>query len=113
MTTMCTCIEGPSGVRRSQQSARPSRARRCPRRAEGCCTHPDYCVNAGGLIQVADELAGFSFERAKTKADAIYDTTKAVFAAASAARVTPERAADQMAEDRMREVGRLREIWLG
>src|SRR6478752_7697019 len=26
---------------------------------------PDYCVNAGGLIQVADELEGFSFERAQ------------------------------------------------
>src|SRR4051812_5818760 len=26
---------------------------------------PDFCVNAGGLIQVADELEGFSFERAK------------------------------------------------
>ncbi|MGB0099799.1 MAG: Glu/Leu/Phe/Val dehydrogenase dimerization domain-containing protein, partial [Nocardioides sp.] len=31
---------------------------------------PDYCVNAGGLIQVADELdpAGFSFERAQQRA---------------------------------------------
>ena len=25
---------------------------------------PDYCVNSGGLIQVADELEGFAFERA-------------------------------------------------
>ena len=31
---------------------------------------PDYCVNSGGLIQVADELdpAGFSFERAQLRA---------------------------------------------
>ena len=29
---------------------------------------PDYCVNAGGLIQVADELDGFSFERAQQRA---------------------------------------------
>ena len=29
---------------------------------------PDYCVNSGGLIQVADELEGFSFERAKQRA---------------------------------------------
>ena len=29
---------------------------------------PDYMVNAGGLIQVADELEGFSFERAKQRA---------------------------------------------
>ncbi|MEP7091414.1 MAG: Glu/Leu/Phe/Val dehydrogenase dimerization domain-containing protein, partial [Nocardioidaceae bacterium] len=29
---------------------------------------PDYVVNAGGLIQVADELEGFSFERARQRA---------------------------------------------
>ena len=39
---------------------------------------PDYCVNAGGLIQVADELEGFSFERAQQRASHIYDTTRAV-----------------------------------
>ena len=36
---------------------------------------PDYVVNAGGLIQVADELEGFSFERARQRAAGIYDTT--------------------------------------
>ncbi len=36
---------------------------------------PDYCVNAGGLIQVADELEGFSFERAQQRATGIFDTT--------------------------------------
>ena len=38
---------------------------------------PDYCVNSGGLIQVADELdpAGFSFERAQQRATGIFDTT--------------------------------------
>ncbi len=34
---------------------------------------PDYCVNSGGLIQVADELAGFDFERAKARATGIFD----------------------------------------
>ena len=44
---------------------------------------PDYCVNAGGLIQVADEREGdFSFARAKERATHIYDTTRAVFARA-------------------------------
>ena len=36
---------------------------------------PDYCVNSGGLIQVADELEGFSFERAQQRASRIFDTT--------------------------------------
>jgi valine dehydrogenase (NAD+) len=73
---------------------------------------PDYCVNAGGLIQVADELAGFSFERAKQRATGIFDTTRAVLERAAADGVPPAVAADRLAEQRRRSVGRLRGIWL-
>ncbi len=74
---------------------------------------PDYVVNAGGLIQVADELDGFSFERARAGAAAIYDTTRAVLRAAAEEGVPPAVAADRMAQRRMAEVSRLRGIWLG
>ena len=74
---------------------------------------PDYCVNAGGLIQVADELQGFSFDRARQRAATIYDTTRAVLDRAASDGVPPAIAADRLAEQRMREVGRLRGIWLG
>ena len=74
---------------------------------------PDYCVNSGGLIQVADELEGFSFGRAKQRAQGIFDTTKAVFDLAAVDGVPPAVAADRLAERRMREVGRLRGVWLG
>jgi valine dehydrogenase (NAD+) len=73
---------------------------------------PDYCVNAGGLIQVADELQGFSFERAKQRATGIFDTTRAVLERAADDGVPPAVAADRLAEQRMRTVGRLRGIWL-
>jgi valine dehydrogenase (NAD+) len=73
---------------------------------------PDYCVNSGGLIQVADELEGFSFERAEQRAAGIYETTKAVFELARTDAVTPAEAADRLAERRMRDVGRLRGMWL-
>jgi valine dehydrogenase (NAD+) len=73
---------------------------------------PDYCVNSGGLIQVADELEGFSFDRAQQRAAHIYDTTKAVFELARTDSVTPAEAADRLAERRMRDVGRLRGMWL-
>ncbi len=73
---------------------------------------PDYVVNAGGLIQVADELEGFSFDRARQRAERIYDTTARVFALAAADGVPPVVAADRLAEHRMREVGRARGIWL-
>ena len=73
---------------------------------------PDFCVNSGGVIQVADELEGFSFERAEQRASGIYETTKAVFELARAEAVTPAEAADRLAERRMRDVGRLRGMWL-
>ena len=73
---------------------------------------PDYCVNSGGLIQVADELEGFSFERAQQRAAGIYETTRAVFELARTEGVTPALAADRLAERRMRDVGRLRGLWL-
>ncbi|GHF20942.1 valine dehydrogenase [Amycolatopsis deserti] len=71
---------------------------------------PDYLVNAGGVIQVSDELHGFDFERAKRKAAGIFETTKAVFELAKAEGVPPATAADRLAERRMSEVGRLRSI---
>jgi valine dehydrogenase (NAD+) len=74
---------------------------------------PDYLVNAGGLIQVADELEGFSFDRAQARASQIYESTLGVFRIADEDGVPPAVAADRMAERRIAEVGRLRGIWLG
>jgi valine dehydrogenase (NAD+) len=73
---------------------------------------PDYLVNAGGVIQVADERAGFNFERASVRAEKIYATAKKIFALADEEGVPPAVAADRLAERRMAEVGRLRGIWL-
>ncbi|HEY0642144.1 MAG TPA: Glu/Leu/Phe/Val dehydrogenase family protein, partial [Nocardioides sp.] len=80
---------------------------------KGILYAPDYCVNSGGVIQVADELEGFSFERAQQRATGIFDTTRKVFELAKADGVTTAEAADRLAERRMREVGRLRGIYLG
>lgn len=78
---------------------------------------PDYLVNAGGVIQVADEFhglgaGGFSHERAKARADGIRATAKRVFAIAEADGVPPSVAADRLAERRMTEVGRARGLLL-
>ena len=74
---------------------------------------PDYVVNAGGVIQVADELAGFNAERAQARAERIFVAAKKIFALADEEGVPPAVAADRLAERRMAEVGRLRGIWLG
>jgi valine dehydrogenase (NAD+) len=73
---------------------------------------PDYCVNSGGVIQVADELHGFSFDRARARTLQIFDTTLAVLHAAAADGVTPAVAADRTAERRIAEVGSLGRILL-
>ncbi|MEV0317636.1 Leu/Phe/Val dehydrogenase [Streptomyces sp. NPDC050658] len=67
---------------------------------------PDYVVNAGGVIQVADELHGFDFDRCKAKASKIFDTTLAIFARAKDDGIPPAAAADRIAEQRMAEARR-------
>ena len=73
---------------------------------------PDYLVNSGGVIQVADELHGFSFDRAKARAAQILGTTREILSAAHADGVPPAVAADRLAERRITDVGRLRGIYL-
>lgn len=77
---------------------------------------PDFVVNAGGLIQVADERSGaggFDMARAHARTTGIYDTTRLVLERAAVDAVPTGVAADRIAEQRMREVGRLRGLWLG
>ena len=62
---------------------------------------PDFVVNSGGVIQVADELHGFDFERAQARTTRIYDTTREVLTLAATRSVTPAEAARQLAEERM------------
>ncbi|WP_018566387.1 Leu/Phe/Val dehydrogenase [Streptomyces sp. PsTaAH-124] len=62
---------------------------------------PDYVVNAGGVIQVADELHGFDFDRCRAQAAKIFDTTLAIFARAKEDGIPPAAAADRIAEQRM------------
>ena len=73
---------------------------------------PDYVVNSGGLIQVADEIEGYSEPRARAKAAEIFDTTRRIFRLAADEGVPPAVAADRLAERRMNEIGRLRRFWL-
>jgi valine dehydrogenase (NAD+) len=67
---------------------------------------PDYLVNAGGVIQVADELTGYDADRVRARVDRIFDTTQQVFALAAADGVPPGVAADRLAERRIAADGR-------
>jgi valine dehydrogenase (NAD+) len=69
--------------------------------ARGVLYAPDYVVNSGGVIQVADELHGFDFARAKAKTAGIFETTRRVFELAATEGVPPAVAADRLAESLM------------
>ena len=62
---------------------------------------PDFLVNAGGVIQVSDELRGFDFDRAKRGASAIFGHTLEVLRTADERGESPAAAADHIAELRM------------
>jgi leucine dehydrogenase len=72
---------------------------------------PDFVINAGGLINVADELGGYDRERAMAKVEGIYRTLREVFQRARLERITPSRAAERLAEDRIASVSRVKLVW--
>jgi valine dehydrogenase (NAD+) len=83
----------------NNQLARPEIAKVLDDR--GILYVPDYVVNAGGLIHVADEYEGYSEPRVRERVAAIFDTTRGLLEAAAAAGEPPAVAADRMAEERM------------
>ena len=72
---------------------------------------PDYVANAGGVINVYSELAGWSSARAFRKADEIYETVLKVFKIASTDKVPTYVAADRLAEQRIQAVGSMVKTW--
>jgi leucine dehydrogenase len=73
---------------------------------------PDYVINAGGLINVADELRGYDRDRAMAKVEGIYRTLREVFLVANERHVSTAQAADAVAQSRIERVGRLRKYWV-
>jgi leucine dehydrogenase len=64
---------------------------------------PDYVANAGGVINVYGEVAGWDAQRALDKADDIYDTVLKVFDIAESKHIPTYEAADRLAEQRLAE----------
>jgi leucine dehydrogenase len=75
---------------------------------QGILYAPDFVVNAGGLINVYEELHGYSRTRALYRVDSIYDTTSRILEEAERHSVTPNEAAIMVADERIRDIGDLR-----
>ena len=72
---------------------------------------PDYVANAGGVINVYGELAGWDSSRALRQSDEIYDTVLHVFEIAKQDGIPTYQAADRLAERRLKSVGSLVRTW--
>jgi leucine dehydrogenase len=73
--------------------------------ARGILYAPDFVVNAGGIINLAEEFVGYDRERARARTAQITETVRRVFALAREEGVPPGRAAEQLARRRIAEEG--------
>jgi leucine dehydrogenase len=73
---------------------------------------PDYVINAGGVINVADELYGYNSERAMKKVEQVYNNVERVIEIAKRDNLPTYVAADRMAEERIEKMRRSRSQFL-
>ncbi len=80
---------------------------------KGILYAPDYVINAGGLINVSNELQGYNQEYALQQAEGIYDILKNVFVVAKRENIPTFRAADDLAMQRIEAIQRVRRTYTG
>lgn len=71
---------------------------------KGIIYAPDYVVNSGGVVNVADELEGYDRERATKKVKEIYNQIDQIFNIAKEKGITTTEAADRLAETRINQM---------
>ena len=73
---------------------------------------PDYAINAGGLINVYNELEGYNRDRAFSQAEAIYDILMDIFNKSEKEGVSTNVASDLKAEERIHKIASLKSFYL-
>ena len=69
---------------------------------------PDYAVNAGGVMNVSLEIDGYNRERAMRLIRSIYYNVSKIFDLSEKEKISPQYAADRIAEARMTAIGKLK-----
>lgn len=72
--------------------------------ARGITYAPDYAINAGGLINVAQELKGYREEIARSRTLKIFDTIWNILEEAKHSNIAPHRVAARIARNRLTSV---------
>lgn len=71
---------------------------------------PDYVINAGGLINVWNEIQGYNAQKVQKEVGHIYDTLKQIFAIAKNENVPTNLASNRLAERRITQLSKLSQI---
>ncbi len=80
---------------------------------KGIIYAPDYAINAGGLISVANELEGYAQERAMKQAEGIFDTITKIFQISKEKKIPTYEASNRLAEERIAGIGHIRNFYAG
>lgn len=73
---------------------------------------PDYVINAGGVINVADELYGYNRDRAMKRVETIYDSIAKIFEISKRDNIPTYLAANRLAEERIERISKSRSQFL-
>ncbi|WP_010499690.1 Glu/Leu/Phe/Val family dehydrogenase [Paenibacillus elgii] len=78
----------------------------------GIAYAPDYVINAGGVINIADELNGYNQQRAYKKVEEIYETISQIFAISRQSGIPTHAAAARLAEERIASKRNMRSVFV-
>jgi len=73
---------------------------------------PDYVINAGGLMNVANELQGYNQEKARYQVEGIYYILMRIFDYAIANNISALESANHLAERRISEFVKWNHKWI-
>jgi len=102
----CSIIAGPANNQLADEERHAEELKK-----RGILFAPDYVINAGGLINVANELEGYSQSRALKQAEGIYDVLKKILLLAQEKNITTVEASNHVAEERLRSIGSTKRIY--
>jgi leucine dehydrogenase len=80
---------------------------------KGVLYAPDYLANAGGLIQVADELQTYNKDRAFRNAEHIYDILGQIYQISKEENIPTYKAANRLVETKIEKIGRIKTKYTG
>ena len=79
---------------------------------KGIIYAPDYVINAGGLINVANELQGYNREKALADVKNIYNIVEMILKLSKKENIPASLASSRLAERRIEQIARIKKTWV-